>query len=148
MIIGNKKSILTYKGISENLDKAIDFILKLDSDAETGRYEIDGDNVSASVSSLFTKELDNVIFEAHKKYIDLHYILKGSEVMGYAPLDDCMPIDEYSEKNDCQFFDGEVNLITVNEGDFYIVYPFDAHAPGYGCRGSEHYTKVVVKIKV
>ena len=45
MIIGKIKDLNRYKGLNDNLDKSIDFILNTDLlSLDHGRNEIDGDN--------------------------------------------------------------------------------------------------------
>lgn len=147
MIIGTKETLATYKGISEGIDKAIDYILSLDPAIEPGKHEIDGDKLFVNVVCGETKPLDGFEYEAHKKYLDLQYIIEGSEVMIYAPLDGLKRETEYDEDKDCHMFSGEGTPITVKAGDFYLVHPFDAHAPGRGYE-TNSFKKAIVKIKL
>ncbi len=147
MIITNKKRLSTYKGLSPNLDKGIDFILSVSKDISLGRHTIDGDDVYANVGEIIPKKDAPVVYEAHRKYIDIHYILEGVEVAGCADLDDCTPTTEYSEENDCILLKGEGQAFTIRPEEIYIVYPEDAHAPG-GTKTGEMIKKIVVKVKV
>ncbi len=147
MIVGTKDTIGTYKGINERIDMAIDFILNLDPNIEVGRYDLDGDNVFAKVMYADSTSLDDITFEAHRRYLDLQYIVEGSEYMGYAPLAECTTLREYSEEKDCGYYKGDANIIKVNAGSFYLAHPFDAHAPGKGYEKNT-FKKVVVKIKI
>lgn len=147
MIIGTKEILTTYKGISEGIDKAIDYILSLDPEIEPGKHEIDGDKLFVNVVCGETKPLKDFQYEAHKKYLDLQYVIEGSEVMVYAPLDDLKRETEYDEANDCQMFSGEGTEIKVKAGDFYLVHPFDAHAPGKGYETNQ-FKKAIVKVKL
>lgn len=147
MIIGNIKNISEYRKLSKGIDKAVEFILNAPDDLAEGKYEIDGSDVYASVICKETKSLDDVKYEAHNKYLDLQYVMDGSEVMGYAPVDILTAQTEYNSEKDIYFLKGEGSLINVNKGDFYIVYPFDAHAPGYG-KTPGKFKKIIVKIKL
>lgn len=44
-----------------------------------GRTEIDGSDIYVNVSEYETHELDSSLWEAHRKYADIHYIINGSE---------------------------------------------------------------------
>ena len=147
MIIGNIKNISAYKGLNERIDKAVDFVLNAPADIAEGKHEIDGKNVYASVIVKDTKALEDAKYEAHREYLDLQYVLDGGEVMGYAPVDTMTEATEYNPEKDIIFLKGEGSLIDVKKGDFYIVHPFDAHAPGLG-KAPGTFKKIIVKIKL
>lgn len=147
MIFGTKDVITTYKGISENIDRAIDYILEFDDNTPCGRYEIDGDRIYANVINGTASSMDQVTYEAHRKYLDLQYIIEGEEVMVHAMLSECKQETEYDESKDVWFFSGEGTSVKVKAGSFYLVHPFDAHAPGKGFE-PHSYKKVIVKIRV
>lgn len=147
MIIGNIKNISAYKGLSGGIDKAIDFVLNASPDIAEGKHEIDGKNVYASVVTKDTKPLEEAKFEAHREYLDLQFILDGGEVMGYAPADTMTESVAYNPEKDILFLKGDGSFIDVNKGDFYIVHPFDAHAPGLG-KVPGKFKKIIVKIKL
>ena len=86
------------------------------------------------------------LFEAHRKYIDLHYIFEGTEQFGYANVQTLKPVTEYSEADDYILLEGEVNRITLREGDFVIAFPEDAHIPALKYQNSEKVKRAVVKI--
>ena len=48
-----------------------------------GKYPIDGDNIFALVSEYKTKSEAEGKLEAHRKYIDVQYVISGEELMGY-----------------------------------------------------------------
>ncbi|MCK7529168.1 MAG: YhcH/YjgK/YiaL family protein [Ignavibacteriales bacterium] len=47
--------------------------------------------------------------EAHRKYIDVQYVIRGEELMGYAPLGGQKILEPYKEENDIVFFTQEIN---------------------------------------
>ncbi len=146
MILTNIKRIATYKGISENLDKAIDFILSAKQDIAIGKYIIDGDNIYANVSESFPKQSTETIYEAHRVYIDIHLLLEGIEIAGFADIDECTPTSEYNAEGDYIFLKANGKKMKILPGDVYIVHPEDAHAPG-GTETGEAIKKIVVKVK-
>ncbi len=69
-----------------------------------------------------TKKFDLKKFENHKKNIDIHFVVEGSELIGINRFDNLKPTTEYDEDNDYQLFEGEVKeSIILNSGDFFVV---------------------------
>ena len=85
MIYGEIKDLGLYKGISKNLDRAIDYILSGEyKNGVVGKNVIDGDNVYFNQpDSPITKEVKDGFIENHKKYIDIHVVIEGEEKIGY-----------------------------------------------------------------
>jgi biofilm protein TabA len=84
MIYDTKENLQNYKGISKNLDLALDYLERADlSGMEAGRYEIDGSHVFALVQAPQTRPQEQCRWEAHKKYIDIQYLIDGQETIGF-----------------------------------------------------------------
>ncbi len=133
-----------YEGVNPGFKAAFAFLKEaLAQPKEVGRYEL-GDGVFALVQSYDTKAEENCKIEAHKKYIDIQCVLKGKELFGVADLStQTMYEDKFAEK-DVAFYTGDVDLLTLTDGDFVIVFPEDAHRPQQG--DGSHVEKVVVKV--
>lgn len=97
-----------------------------------------------------TKKFDLSKFENHQKFIDIHYIIKGQEMIGLTPIDLLIPNMEYDSENDYQLFDGEVkDTIVLAEGEFLFLFPGEAHVTGGSVNESiEKITKIVFKVPV
>ncbi|GGE10741.1 YhcH/YjgK/YiaL family protein [Psychroflexus salis] len=98
-----------------------------------------------------TKSFDVSKFENHQKYIDIHYIISGSEQIGLARFDDIKPNMEYNEQNDYQLFDGALNeTIELKEGEFLILFEHEPHVAGGKVNefSSSVVKKIVYKIPV
>ena len=149
MIIDKLSNSHLYSGLDERINKAFAYLKKTDfSKMELGKYEIDGDTIFALVNEYNTKDESEGKLEAHKKYIDVQFVAKGSELMGYAPLENQIVIDEYNEQNDISFFIGEKSFPKVDEGMFAIFFPTDVHLPGIKVDEKSYVKKVVIKVKV
>lgn len=138
-----------YEGLNERFKKAFNYLKQTDfTTAGNGKYEIDGDNIFAIVNEYETKDKNDCETEAHKKHIDIQYIIKGTEMFGYAPLTTQKPIKEYNETNDAAIYKEAVSYIKLEAGMFIIFYPTDLHQPEV--REFEPVTvkKVVVKINI
>ena len=88
------------------------------------------------------------VAEAHRKYLDIQYIVKGQEVVGYAPLEECQIVGEFSEEKDIGKYTCNFEYITIGEGMCYVAFPEDAHMPGRHLEVPNDFVKVVVKLKV
>jgi YhcH/YjgK/YiaL family protein len=149
MIIDKIENADLYKNLGERIKKSFDYIKKTDlKNLRPGRYDIDGDNIFALISEYQTKaELEGKL-EAHKKYIDVQYLIEGEELMGYAPLGNQQTLEAYKEENDIIFYKGEKVFVKVTKGMFAIFFPEDVHMPGIQVRKKSLVKKLVIKVKV
>jgi len=113
-----------------------------------GKYELDGANLFAIVSSYDTKPKENGKWECHQKYIDIQYIASGIELIGHAPIASMAVSEAYDDNRDVAFLVGEGNYVIVPQGYFTIFYPQDVHSPNLAVKESVAVKKVVVKIKL
>ena len=105
-------------------------------------------NFAESETSDEDEKGDKKLFEAHRKYIDIHYIFEGTEQFGYADTETLAPVTGYDEKDDYILLRGEESRITLNRGDFVIAFPEDAHIPALKYKNSEKVKRAVVKIHI
>lgn len=138
-----------YYPLSKNLEKGLAWLKKTDlKNIPDGKYEIDGTKVYASVQTYETKQDAN--YEAHKKYIDIQYMITGAEKIGVTHLSNCTTCIEYDEVRDLEFY--TLNLkdeyIELSEGIFTILYPHDAHKPSISIDEQTRVKKVVVKVAI
>ena len=116
-----------------------------------GTYEIDGKRVFAMIQSYRKKQqTQEMMFEAHKKYIDLQYIVNGMEKIRWAKLDKVDLVEErYSSGGDIAFYEGNAMFdFTLTKGTFLLLYPEDAHLPGLSAQKDINVRKIVFKIQV
>ena len=136
-----------YQGLDERIARGLAFLQKIaKSDPEIGVHEIDGKKLYAVVSEYTTKPVDNTQWEAHGKYIDIQYVCKGRERIGYANIHSLSNTKEYDADNDVARYSGEGDFITVDEGSFMILFPEDAHMPGRNAEKESGVVKIVVKV--
>jgi biofilm protein TabA len=94
-----------------------------------------------------TKEFDLSKFENHQRVIDIHFLVKGQEQIGLNSVDQLTPNMEYDQEKDYQLFDGEVKeVINVDEGEFLLLFPGEAHVTGGGVEQPMQVSKIVFKI--
>lgn len=149
MIYDVVKNASKYKGLSKELDTALDFITNTNiKELECGRIEIDGEQVFANVMEYTTKLPEEGFFESHKKYIDIHMLIRGEERVWVTDINKVKDLSEYSEADDFQKHEAKIysdSLIT--EDCFIICFPQDAHMPGMAIKEKQEIKKIVLKIK-
>ncbi|MBX4264242.1 YhcH/YjgK/YiaL family protein [Clostridium estertheticum] len=149
MIINKLSNAEQYYGISQRIEKGLKYLKDTDlTNLEIGKYEIDGKNIIAVVSEYETKDIEKGKWEAHKKHIDIQFVVSGKEKIGYAYINEMKESSEYNEEKDVVFLKGEGDMLLVNEGTFAIFAPEDAHMPTINAGNRNHVKKVVVKILV
>ena len=137
-----------YRGISKNLAKALDFLTGTDlKSMPDERVEIDGERVFAFFQRYDTLPANDRP-EAHRKYIDIQYLIEGEELIGIAPLSAMKREVEARPERDIWFYEGETVNISIGGGRLAIFFPQDAHAPGIAAAESRPVRKVVVKVAV
>ena len=144
MIICPWKDIKKYASVLPGIEEAFDAVNAL-TDFEAKTYPLSNGN-RFFVTAGTTKAPD--VAEAHRKYMDVQYIVKGKEVMGWADLSACTPTVDFSEEKDIGMYSGDFEYITINEGICYVAFPEDAHMPGRHLDVPNDFVKIVVKLKV
>jgi biofilm protein TabA len=113
-----------------------------------GRHELDGDRLFALVQEYTTRPPDTCVWEAHRKYIDVQYVVQGAERMGHARLGQVAERAAYDPARDVVFFEPGNRFVTVGAGTFAIFGPDDVHAPCAAVADPLPVRKVVVKAAI
>jgi YhcH/YjgK/YiaL family protein len=126
-----------------------DFLRKDLKSLAPGKYPLLDDQVFALVSEYLTKKPEEAKWEAHRKYIDLQYLIDGEEKMGLLPFAGASSPQPYDEARDLIFFgDQEGEYFTANPMSFFLFFPEDVHRPGMLVEESKPVKKLVIKIAV
>ena len=148
MIIDRIDNAHLYYAIHSKFKRAFDYIHEINiATIPAGKYEIDGENMYAMVQEYNTKPKEQGFWEAHRRYIDLQYVVRGAEGIGYANINHLQQ-GEYDASKDFLPLYGEGDLITLRSGSFVMLLPEDAHMPGMAIGPSAPVRKIVVKIAV
>ncbi|MCU0333349.1 MAG: YhcH/YjgK/YiaL family protein [Ignavibacteriaceae bacterium] len=148
MIIDKIENSHLYKNISERISKSFEYIKTTDlKNLPPGKYPIDGENIFALVSEYQTKAEHEGKLEAHRKYLDVQYVISGEELMGYTPLGNQQVLESYKEENDIVFYTGDKSFTKVSEGMFAIFFPKDVHMPGIASGKYSSVKKLVIKVR-
>jgi YhcH/YjgK/YiaL family protein len=149
MVFDRLKNACQYFPLGEKITKALQYLSQTDfTNVEPGKYEIDGENVFALVQTYNTKPFSSGKWEAHKKYMDIQYIVSGKEKMGFTDATKVIVLEEYNEEKDYAIYKGEGNFLIAEEGHFAIFFPSDVHMPSMAINIPKEVKKVVVKVRV
>lgn len=158
MIIDQLKNASLYSKINKKIETALNYLRDTDlSNLKPGgyepiryepiRYEIDGSDIFALIQTYDTKPKENGFWEAHRQYIDIQYVIKGTELIGYANIDH-LRSGGYDDAKDLLVLYGDGVFLEVREGNFVILMPQDAHMPGIAVTTSQSVAKIVLKVHV
>ena len=93
-----------------------------------------------------TRAADQCVWEAHRKYIDVQFVVAGVERMGYANLAQMRERDAYDASARRRLLRARrVEFVTIRAGTFAIFGPEDVHSPGHAAGAPGLVRKVVVK---
>ncbi|MDR2772610.1 MAG: YhcH/YjgK/YiaL family protein [Elusimicrobiota bacterium] len=147
MIIGNMKNIDFYSALFPKAKKGFDFLKGVSESTENKVYEL-ADGIKAQVFMFKPAAPADRKLETHNEYIDIQFIVSGSDIIGIKPARECNEaIFPYNKERDITFFKGIPNYsIQIKTGDFAIIFPDEAHAPSSG-EGDRESKKVVVKVR-
>lgn len=151
MIFDHLSQLHRYECCSSRLPAAFEFLRTKDLQTlEIGRHEIDGDRIFALVQEYQTKLAAQAMWEAHRKYIDVQFIVAGEERMGYAPLETMSSVSDYDEQSDAIKLAGNDrngSELIVSAGMFAIFFPHDAHRPTMAANEPCVVRKIVIKVE-
>lgn len=140
-----------YAELNPRLARGFAFLEQLPPDVAVGRHEIDGDAVYALVQRYQTRPVEQMQFEAHRRYIGIQYLASGREVIQWAPRASLgVATKPYDEVTDAALFALAPCMMPVQlqAGQFAILFPDDAHAPCCAWGDPAEVLKVVIKVAV
>lgn len=146
MIIDTLKYAHQYYDSLPGLETAMQFIKTTDfSKLAAGRYELDGNKVVALIQEYDT--MDNPPWESHEFHVDVQYLIKGIEKIGYHPLKGMTPKQPYNVPDDYDLLhDVEGSYVTLKDDVFMLLYPQDGHQPRKAFDKPMPVRKCVIKI--
>lgn len=149
MIFDDLASSSRYESLGPRFARAFQWLRQADvASLADGRLAIDGDDVYVLVQRGLTKPLDQVKWEAHRRYADIQYVAQGREAMYCQPLARTRPGEYLGEKDFVPLETDSWTELEVRAGSFAVFFPEDAHRPGILIPGAEPVVKLVVKVRV
>ncbi|MDQ0202578.1 YhcH/YjgK/YiaL family protein [Pectinatus haikarae] len=113
-----------------------------------GSYPIDGKNIFVNIAEYETETEEERFWEAHRKYIDIHVLMKGQERIDTAFIEN-MREKPYDADKDMLILEGQAQAMIsmLNAGDFLICSPQDAHRTAVHADLKNKVKKCIFKIK-
>lgn len=139
-----------YRSLGPRFVRAFDFAKTTDfASMADGTYPMDGpegsNDVRALVQRYTTKLAPEGRWEAHRKHIDLQFVLTGEEHVGVVPIGRLVA-EPYDAEKDIMWLTGEGDRVTLRPGEFVLLWPEDAHMPAMAIDTPMPVLKVVIKI--
>lgn len=152
MIKANIKDASRYEDLYPGLREAFAALRSYTENTELGKHPIDGDRLYANVQRYESKSPADAVFENHRRYIDVQYMISGREKIRVTSPDGLTETEAYHADGDYELFamSDDYTVLDMKEGDFAILFPGEPHAPGvrYDGETAETVGKVVVKVLV
>ena len=110
---------------------------------DCGRHELT-DEIYVNVMEYETKEVG--VFESHHRYIDIHYLIRGTERIEIADEDKLDITVSYDENEDYVLGNASGVQYTIKEKAPFVVMPGEAHMPGLKLGECAQVKKAVIKV--
>ena len=137
-----------FKNISRYgmLKQIAEFNLK---DYKKGKFDINDETFFGIGLEYNTKRESECLWEAHKEYLDIHFILEGEEVINISDISNMRKTMEFDNENDYQLFEGNKDhCVYLKKGDFLVLYPNECHQTAVQLDDVCFVKKIVFKIKL
>lgn len=149
MILGRISDAYRYTRLHPLFDRLFKFVSENDlSKFSNQRIVLDGDDLFINMAEPTLRKAEEQSMEVHRKYIDVHFLLTGEEICGVTHISE-LPEGydtEFNEEDDFVLVQQSAkNYFKAGPGDFYIVFPEDAHAP---IIGEGTIKKAIAKVKL
>lgn len=146
MIFDRIENLSLYSFSNESLNEAINHIL-----THPIEEPYSGGIIQKNTLQFTTSDVKEKRYEAHKRFIDIHIVLKGKEYVECANVDFLTNLTEYDEEHDIFFGDmtSTAKLSGYLEaGGVLITFPEDAHLVGAHLDSAQVVNKIVFKVPV
>lgn len=131
MIIDSIKNAGKYYSVHPSFKAAFEALMKIDESTPNERITVDGDNIFINMAEYTNKNIDECLYESHKKYIDIQYVVSGEEYIDLCDQDILECTDNRLDTDDIAFFRNtdKFSRADLTEGVFVVIFPGEAHKP-------------------
>lgn len=140
----------------ENFEKAYlkeigDFLNNNDlANFEKGITKIDNNRFYVNICDYTTVEEDDRVWEAHKNYLDIHVMIRGTEVLKHTFIENASiktyhEDSDYVEIQDVKKID---STITLSEGQYLVFETTDVHKTAIKSGEAQDVRKAIFKVRV
>lgn len=111
-----------------------------------GKYPIEGTEAYAMITAGAPKNIDDVKWESHRKFIDLQYVMAGKVKLGVTPVSSAKITAPFDETRDAANYTAEGKYYEATPEAFFLFFPQDAHRPDIKVDGYDTLKKLVIKV--
>lgn len=149
MILDNIRHRSAYAE-QQDLSLVLEYFFAADEETfPARRVELLENRIFVNPAEFTTKPESECVFEAHRRYADVHYIVSGCERITVSPLESVSPLGPFDAEKDFGLYGGGGGTVCIlRPGDFLVCYPQDAHRVSAAVEGPAAVRKLVGKIRV
>lgn len=152
MVIGMIKDAARYERLAPRIAEALHWLQTVDMGAlQEGKNPIRDEEIFCNVNAYHTMTKEERVWEGHRTYIDIHFMIKGEENIDVSPIATMKVKQDYNAETDFIEFEGTAQQhILLQEGMFLIAFPEDIHktalqvSAGTACAVRKGIMKVIV----
>jgi biofilm protein TabA len=113
----------------------------------TGKHLLEGDRLYLMIALDEGRGTERAVLEAHRKYIDIQFVIEGTDMIGWKPVSECAHVSQpYDASKDVELYGGgPLSWNPVTGTAFAVYFPGDAHAP-LGGTGRLH--RAILKVGI
>lgn len=131
-----------------DIKEVLEFIETHDLSQFSGANNDVSDQVFFNVATYQSSSDEGKEWESHKRYIDVHVPIEGTERIYHNFLSKLTEVD-YDEAGDSVLSKGDhASECVISKGDILVFYPEDAHKTGIIAQEAEQIHKVIFKVKI
>lgn len=149
MIFDSIKNKDNYKHFPA-LYQALDYLDSLPSSGlPMSTVVLDENALFCNSVTFVSKPEDQCRYEAHRSYIDLHFIISGTEKIATSDIRSLTSVIPYDPEKDIEFLEGKADgYYELKPGQFMVCFPNDAHKVAIMADEPATVKKIVFKIKM
>ena len=149
MIYDTLAHLSLYEQALPLLTEGLRFLQNASADIAPGRHLLSAGNY-ANVDLYTTRKVNPLGYEAHRKYIDIQFLLSGEEEVLIRNVDELDCTSPYDPDRDVAFFRHAepTARVKLGKGAFVVLFPQDAHEPQICIDTPSPVKKIVVKIAI
>lgn len=147
--VNKKEFAIRYFKNKDRWDKAFNFLKHEDlSKISVGNHELDHQDVFVKVTEYYSKNPEKVLFEVHRNYSDIQYVISGVENIQFAKSEGATLKVPYDLTKDIEFYQAKINQsLLAKPGTCFLIFPKELHRPSIMVKDSVWVKKIVIKVK-
>lgn len=106
---------------------------------ENGKHPVRGEDIFFTIMELECKDPAEAKAEKHERYIDVHFLLEGTEIIGWSADTPESAAAERNPEQDYTLFEpaAEEERLRLTPGMYAVFFPEDIHRPGLRSESGE-----------